>query len=299
MEPPEITIIEGVGDEVTVVAGIMVLIMALVLAWLSTYVADGSNHLLGTVVATGDSSVIHLNPIENYVGNSVSEQSEPQNATENTEEKADEGSASGTSPTVEQVDNGSGSDAALDCLLDIQGLPQRTVSIEGVSQESQGVPQAVTNMEESELNPGFIKVRLKFLNDTEEVAIVKPEDTIGILKSKYFPGQESQMKFIYQGQLLQDQARTLQSLNILDNCVIHCHLSQTVSAIPDTVAAPSEAGGITLSMSDLMIPIFMLMLAVIWYFRINYRQLFTAPATISLVGVTVFFSFLVFGMYGR
>lgn len=107
------------------------------------------------------------------------------------------------------------------------------------------------------------------------------------------------MKFIYQGQLLQDQARTLQSLNILDNCVIHCHLSQTVSAIPDTVVAPSEAGGITLSMSDLMIPIFMLMLAVIWYFRINYRQLFTAPATISLVGVTVFFSFLVFGMYGR
>uniref|UniRef100_A0A0B8RNY7 Transmembrane and ubiquitin-like domain-containing protein 2-like n=1 Tax=Philothamnus irregularis TaxID=1899461 RepID=A0A0B8RNY7_9SAUR len=299
MEPPEITIIEGVGDEVTVVAGIVVLIMALVLAWLSTYVADGSNNLLGTVVATGDSSVIHLNPIENYVGNSVSEQTEPQNATENTEEKADEGSASGTGPMVEQVENGSGSDAALDCLLDIRGLPQRTFSIDGVSQESQGVPQIVANMEESEPNPGFIKVRLKFLNDTEEVAIVKPEDTIGILKSKYFPGQESQMKFIYQGQLLQDQARTLQSLNILDNCVIHCHLSQTISAIPDTVVAPSEAGGITLSMSDLMMPIFMLMLAVIWYFRINYRQLFTAPATISLVGVTVFFSFLVFGMYGR
>ncbi|XP_015687721.1 transmembrane and ubiquitin-like domain-containing protein 2 [Protobothrops mucrosquamatus] len=299
MEPPEVTLIEGVGDEVTVVAGIVVLIMALVLAWLSTYVADGSNNLLGTVVATGDSSVIHLNPIENYVGSSVSEQSEPENATEDTEEKADEGSASGTGLTVEQVDNGSGSDAALDCLLDIQGVPQRTFFIDGVSQESQGVPQTEANMEESEPNPGFIKVRLKFLNDTEEVAIVKPEDTIGILKSKYFPGQESQMKFIYQGQLLQDQARTLQSLNILDNCVIHCHLSQTVSAIPDTVVAPSEAGGITLSMSDLMIPIFMLMLAVIWYFRINYRQLFTAPATISLVGVTVFFSFLVFGMYGR
>ncbi|XP_007425405.1 transmembrane and ubiquitin-like domain-containing protein 2 [Python bivittatus] len=299
MEPPEVTIIEGVGDEVTVVAGIVVLIMALVLAWLSTYVADGSSHLLGTIMASGDSSVIHLNPIENYVGNPVSEQSEPQDTTEDTEEKADEGSASGTGPTVEQADNSSGSDAALDCLLDIQSLPQRTFSVDGVSQENQGVQQTVANMEESEPNPGFIKVRLKFLNDTEEVAIVKPEDTIGILKSKYFPGQESQMKFIYQGQLLQDQARTLQSLNILDNCVIHCHLSQTVSAMPDTVVAPSETGGITLSMGDLMIPIFMLMLAVIWYFRINYRQLFTAPATISLVGVTVFFSFLVFGMYGR
>lgn len=108
------------------------------------------------------------------------------------------------------------------------------------------------------------------------------------------------MKFIYQGQLLQDQARTLRSLNILDNCVIHCHLSQTtVSAIPDTVVAPTEARGILLSMGNMMILIFVVMLAVIWYFRINYRQLFTAPATVSLVGVTVFFSFLVFGMYGR
>ncbi|XP_061446043.1 transmembrane and ubiquitin-like domain-containing protein 2 [Rhineura floridana] len=300
MEPPEVTIIEGVGDEVTVVAGVVVLIMALVLAWLSTYVADGSNHLLGNVVATGDSSVIHLSPIERYVGNSVSEQSEPQSATEGAEEKAEEGPASDAGPAVEQGDSSSSSDATLDHLLDIQGLPQRTFSVAAGSQENRNVPQTAPVMVENEANPGFIKVRLKFLNDTEEVAIVKPEDTIGILKSKYFPGQESQMKFIYQGQLLQDQARTLRSLNILDNCVIHCHISQTAaSAMPDPVVAPSEAAGITLSMGNLMIPIFVVMLAVIWYFRINYRQLFTAPATISLVGMTVCFSFLVFGMYGR
>ncbi|XP_053115989.1 transmembrane and ubiquitin-like domain-containing protein 2 [Hemicordylus capensis] len=301
MEPPEVTIIEGVGDEVTVVAGMVVLIMALVLAWLSTYVAEGNNQLLGTVVATGDSSVIRLSPIEHYVGNSVvSEQSEPQGATEGAEEKAEEGPASDSGPAVEQGDSSSGSDAALDHLLDIQGLPQRTLSSAAASQENQGVPQTLPVIEDCGPNPGFIKVRLKFLNDTEEVAIVRPEDTVGILKSKYFPGQENQMKFIYQGQLLQDQARTLRSLNILDNCVIHCHLSQTtISAIPDTVVVPSEARGIALSMGNLMIPVFMVMLAVIWYFRINYRQLFTAPATISLVGVTIFFSFLVFGMYGR
>ncbi|KAH0626913.1 hypothetical protein JD844_002207 [Phrynosoma platyrhinos] len=298
MEPPEVTIIEGVGDEVTVVAGVVVLGMALVLAWLSTYVADGSNHLLGTVVAADHSSGIHLNPMERYVGNSSSEQSEPPGATEAAEEKADEGAASDSGIAVEQGDS-SGSDATLDHLLDIQGLPQRTFSLETVSRENQRVTETEP-AKESEPNPGLIKVRLKFLNDTEEVAIVKPEDTIGILKSKYFPGQESQMKFIYQGQLLQDQARTLRSLNILDNCVIHCHFSQTTaSAMPDTVAPPSEAGGIVLSMGNLMVPVFMVMLAVIWYFRINYRQLFTAPATISLVGVTVFFSFLVFGMYGR
>jgi hypothetical protein len=48
-----------------------------------------------------------------------------------------------------------------------------------------------------------------------------------------------------------------------------------------------------------MVPVFVVLLGVVWYFRINYRQFFTGPATISLVGVTVFFSILVFGMYGR
>ncbi|CAM4633626.1 transmembrane and ubiquitin-like domain-containing protein 2 [Lepidochelys kempii] len=308
MEPPGMTIFEGVGDEVTVVTGMVVLVLALVLAWLSTYVADGSNLLLGTIVATGESSVIHLSHVERYVGNSVtSEPTEPQGSADSSEEKAEEegGAASNLGPAVEQGGNGSTSDSSLDHLLNIQGLPKRTSAsesnaLERPGQESQGTSQMSHIGEESEPCSGLIKVRLKFLNDTEEVAMVRPEDTVGILKSKYFPGQENQMKFIYRGQLLQDQARTLRSLNIMDNCVIHCHLSQAASSpIPDSVVTPAEAAGLTVNIGNLMLPVFVVMLAVIWYCRINYRQFFTAPATISLVGVTVFFSFLVFGMYGR
>ncbi|XP_074835472.1 transmembrane and ubiquitin-like domain-containing protein 2 [Carettochelys insculpta] len=308
MEPPGTTIIEGVGDEVTVVAGVVVLVLALVLAWLSTYVADGSNQLLGTIVATGESSVIHLGHVERYAGNSVtSEPPEPQGSPENAEEKAEEeeGAASDLGPAVEQGGSSGTSDSSLDHLLNIQGLPKRTSSskssaLEQPGAESQG-PSPMSHLrEEREPCSGLIKVRLKFLNDTEEVAMVRPEDTVGILKSKYFPGRESQMKFIYQGQLLQDQARTLRSLNIMDNCVIHCHLSQSTSSpLPDSVVTPAEAGGVTVNIGNLMLPVFVVMLAVIWYCRINYRQFFTAPATVSLVGVTVFFSFLVFGMYGR
>ncbi|NWZ60417.1 TMUB2 protein, partial [Haliaeetus albicilla] len=149
---------------------------------------------------------------------------------------------------------------------------------------------------------GLIKIRLKFLNDTEEVAVVRPEDTVGGLKSKYFPGQESQMKFIYRGQLLQDQGRTLRSLHITDNCVIHCHRSRsatTTTTLPDPSAAAPDAGSLPLGGGNLMIPTVMVVLAVVWYFRINYRQLFTAPATVSLIGLTVLFSFLLFGMYGQ
>ncbi|NXX46451.1 TMUB2 protein, partial [Tricholaema leucomelas] len=149
---------------------------------------------------------------------------------------------------------------------------------------------------------GLIKIRLKFLNDTEEVAEVRPEDTVGVLKSKYFPGQESQMKFIYRGQLLQDQGRTLRSLRITDNCVIHCHRSATAAAtagLPDPGTATADSGSLSPGAGSLTVPALMVVLAVVWYLRITYRQLFTAPATVSLIGVTILFSFLVFGMYGQ
>ncbi|XP_025897200.1 ankyrin repeat and SOCS box protein 16 [Nothoprocta perdicaria] len=137
---------------------------------------------------------------------------------------------------------------------------------------------------------GAIKVRLKFLNDAEEVAVVRPEDTVGGLTSKCFPGRESRTKLIYRGQLLRDPARTLRSLRIADNCVIHCHVAPGAAAAPPAARAP---GG------RLAVPALAVLLAGAWYFRINYRQLFTAPAAVSLLGVTVLCSLLAFGVCGR
>ncbi|XP_014644562.1 PREDICTED: transmembrane and ubiquitin-like domain-containing protein 2 isoform X3 [Ceratotherium simum simum] len=265
MELSDVTLIEGVGNEVTVVAGVVVLILALVLAWLSTYVADSSsNQLLGTIVSAGDTSVLHLGHVDHLVA-------------------------------------GQGTPEPTELPHPSEGLPKRHAGPESSSPEAPLRSEDHTCLPPS---PGLINVRLKFLNDTEELAVARPEDTVGALKSKYFPGQESQMKLIYQGRLLQDPARTLRSLNITDNCVIHCHRSPPGSAVPGPSAslAPSsgtEPPSLGVSVGSLMVPVFVVLLGVVWYFRINYRQFFTAPATVSLVGVTVFFSFLVFGMYGR
>lgn len=302
MELSDVTLIEGVGNEVTVVAGVVVLILALVLAWLSTYVADsGSNQLLGTIVSAGDTAVLHLGHVDHLVaGQSTPEAAELPHPSEGNDEKAEEsGEAGGDSPG--EPGAGGGVEPGLEHLLDIQGLPKRHTDLENSS------PEVALPAEDSaclSASPVLIKVRLKFLNDTEELAVARPEDTVGTLKSKYFPGQEGQMKLIYQGRLLQDPARTLRSLNITDNCVIHCHRTPPGSAVsgPSASLAPSSAGepsSLGVSVGSLMVPVFVVLLGVVWYFRINYRQFFTAPATVSLVGVTVFFSFLVFGMYGR
>ncbi|XP_045155523.1 transmembrane and ubiquitin-like domain-containing protein 2 isoform X2 [Echinops telfairi] len=290
MELSDITLIEGVGNEVTVVAGVVVLILALVLAWLSTYVADSStNHLLGTIVSAGDTSVLHLGHVDHLMaGQGTPEPTELPHPSESNDEKAEEVGEGGGDATGE-LGAGGGAEPSLEHLLDIQGPPKRQVGPQSGSPE--GSP------------PTLINVRLKFLNDTEELAVARPEDTVGALKSKYFPGQESHMKLIYQGRLLQDPARTLRSLNITDQAVIHCHRSPPGPTVPGPSASLSssstESPSLGVNVGSLMVPVFVVLLAVVWYFRINYRQFFTAPATVSLVGVTVFFSFLVFGMYGR
>ncbi|XP_066119579.1 transmembrane and ubiquitin-like domain-containing protein 2 isoform X1 [Saccopteryx bilineata] len=302
MELSDVTLIEGVGNEVTVVAGVVVLILALVLAWLSTYVADNSsNQLLGTIVPAGDTSILHVGHVDHLVtGQGTPEPTELPLPSEGNDEKAEEAGEGGGESSGEP---GAGGDVepSLEHLLDIQGLPKRQMGPESIS------PEAPLRSEDSTClppSPSFINVRLKFLNDTEELAVARPEDTVGTLKSKYFPGQENQMKLIYQGRLLQDPARTLRSLNITNNCVIHCHRSPPGSAVPGpsaslTPSSATEPPSLGVSVGSLMVPVFVVLLGVVWYFRINYRQFFTAPATVSLVGVTVFFSFLVFGMYGR
>ncbi|XP_033618968.1 transmembrane and ubiquitin-like domain-containing protein 2 isoform X2 [Fukomys damarensis] len=301
MELSGVTLMEGVGNEVTVVAGVVVLVLALVLAWLSTYVADsGSSQLLGTIVSAGDASVLHLGHVDQLVsGPGAPQPTELPHPSEGSEEKAEE-TCTGRGDTARELGAGAGVEPNLEQLLDIQGLPRWEVAAES------GGPAALPESDGGPCLPsaaGLINLRLKFLNDTEELAVAKPEDTVGALKRKYFPGQENRIKLIYRGRLLQDPERTLHSLNITDSCVIHCHCSPLGTAAPDSSAplAPSaaEPPSLGISAGSLMVPVFVVLLGVVWYFRINYRQFFTAPATVSLVGITVFFSFLVFGLYGR
>ncbi|XP_051879385.1 transmembrane and ubiquitin-like domain-containing protein 1 [Pristis pectinata] len=142
-------------------------------------------------------------------------------------------------------------------------------------------------------------MRLKFLNDTERIVQVRPEHTIGHIKRTQFPHQEHQVRLIYQGQLLGDDTQTLSSLHITGNCVVHCHISQNATPQSPAGSHAAENTETTLNVGGLMLPLFFLMLSVLWYYQINYRHFFTAPATISLVGITILFSFVAFGAYRR
>ncbi|XP_043955800.1 transmembrane and ubiquitin-like domain-containing protein 2 [Gambusia affinis] len=325
-----LTMLEGVEEEVVATGGALLLALALILAWLSTHVADRGDHILGTILTVGaHASLIGLGAHENYSGGpNVTDAPEQQAAQPAQEIKPDDGE-----PANErgEGDAEAAEDVWTDLRLDIRSKQPQVGALhfsDGEEDEADENDDEEEELKEVDRHPvkallslrttipcasttTSISVRLKFLNDTEEVAVVEPEDTVGILKSKCFSGREHQVKLIYQGQLLQDPKKTLFSLNITDNSVIHCHISQAVQgpnpeegSQPGTGAGPVASGGfrspsVAISTSSMVVPVFVVILAVVWYFRINYRQFFTAPATISLVGVTVFFSFLIFGMHSR
>ncbi|XP_053299090.1 transmembrane and ubiquitin-like domain-containing protein 2 [Pleuronectes platessa] len=339
-----LTMLDGLEGEVTAAGGVLLLVLALVLAWLSTHVADRGDHILGTILTVGThASLIGLGAHDSYsAGSPGADAPEQQAAPPSQENKSDDGE-----PGAERGEGEGAEGVRADLLLDIQCKPpqagghtsdeeeddvyeedEEEEDEEELEEENKRVMKSISVLT-STISPATttitppppttittnttttISLRLKYLNDTEEVAVVEPQDTVGVLKSKYFSGREHLTKLIYQGQLLQDPKKTLLSLNITHNSVIHCHISQVLqeadpeevdesgTGVSSGVSGGFRAAGVAISTSSLVVPVFVVILAVVWYFRINYRQFFTAPATISLVGVTVFFSFLIFGMHSH
>ncbi|XP_051990293.1 transmembrane and ubiquitin-like domain-containing protein 1 [Xyrauchen texanus] len=287
-------LIEGVGDEVTLLFGVVFLVLILVLAWASTHTVEPPEHLLSPSPGTAPSAETDSQePLP--LGNT---DSSPGGVSENGKSEPGTGAEGQTS---DDNRTGGGEEGLLEeARIGRDGLRHRETAGPS-SQPSASAPSATQPLDEDVSNDTQrnMVLRLKFLNDTERTAQVNPQDTIGYLKRTYFAGQEHQVRLIYQGQLLHDDAQTLASLNLADNSVLHCHISQHATRAMPAGARAADQVHVALNVGSLMVPLFVLMLSVLWYFQIQYRQFFTAPATASLVGITIFFSFVAFGVYRR
>lgn len=184
-----LTMLDGMEGEVTAAGGVLLLALALVLAWLSTHVADRGDHILGTILTVGaHASLIGLGGHDAYGGGAPSADApEQQSAPPSQENKPDE-------PGSEGGEGEGAGEQAEGLQFDIQsGRPD--VSDEEDEDEDDD------ELDEDDKNilkhiPAFsrvispslsadsasISVRLKFLNDTEEVAVVEPQDTVEGLK---------------------------------------------------------------------------------------------------------------------
>lgn len=155
-------LIEGVGDEVTLLFGILLLLLVLLLAWISTRTSEPPEHLFVSATSPTPS-----------LGNSPAQQ-------DSLLSSADTAPSSSSSSSNSSVSESSQAE-----------VPPSTASSQQAKDEEDGRAEALRSRGggvegdgggESSSSQRNMVVRLKFLNDTERTAQVKPQDTIGYIK---------------------------------------------------------------------------------------------------------------------
>lgn len=155
-------LIEGVGDEVTLLFASMLLLLVLLLAWISTRTSESPEHLLPST--TGPSPSLRSSPAQ---------QDTPPSTT-NTSSSSSSGSVSDSSLTEVPPTNTSTQEDKEGG----EGLGGGERGGDGLRSNGGG---GGGGAEPSSSQRNMV-VRLKFLNDTERTAQVQPQDTIGYIK---------------------------------------------------------------------------------------------------------------------
>ncbi|NP_001089771.1 transmembrane and ubiquitin-like domain-containing protein 1 [Xenopus laevis] len=306
-------LIEGVGDEVTVLFALVLFFMVLMLAWVSTHTTERApTHWIRPEPAQGGASSnsqrdFHPGPSQTLTN--ADPNSETVDSSDSTQSSREFQNA-GATPHSEVAFSSSGSTvstggsveytgAAADSPPDGESHPNFTVSSRdpqagaSSSLRYRGLGDGTTAQSAEEA--GTIHLRLKFLNDTERLVTVRLSDTIMYIKRTYFPGQELRVRLIFQGQLLRDDSQTVSSLQLRDGSVLHCHISQHAS-VPGVGA---DQANVPLNVGNLLVPLLFLIVMLLWYCQFQYPSLFTGTATACLGGFTLLISAIAFSSYHR
>ncbi|XP_075070415.1 LOW QUALITY PROTEIN: transmembrane and ubiquitin-like domain-containing protein 1 [Mixophyes fleayi] len=292
-------LIEGVDDEVTLLFAVLLLLIVIVLAWISTHTAERSPA----------HSSSHSGDVQTGSGRNVSQQEQPEilYLVPTTIQPDSDGALSNdetgssilltdrvTPPSPEPAhitgEPALGTDSIsgyTEPISPSQNSESPSLRHRGPHTQAEG---GSTDDQES------ITLRLKFLNDTERVVTVRMSDTVLHIKRSQFPGQESRVRLIYQGHLLRNDSQTVASLQLMDNCVLHCHISQHASAPGQSGA---ELDQVPLNIGSLLVPLLGLILFIMWYCQLQYPHLFTATATASLALITLLVTVIAFSSYRR
>lgn len=150
----DMALIEGIGDELTLLVSALLLILVLLLAWISTRTSEPPEHLFASAP-----------------GPSQSAQQEAPSSFPDASSSLSSGSVS-SSPLTEAAPEASGQEEK-----DEGGGTGQAAGGEGLGHSEGG-----GGVGESSSSQRNMVVRLKFLNDTERTAQVKPQDTIGYIK---------------------------------------------------------------------------------------------------------------------
>lgn len=139
--------------------------------------------------------------------------------------------------------------------------------------------------------PGSIRIRLKFLDETQRHVFAQLTEKVGSFKRQHFSIEldaNRHIRLIFNGQLLSQDSSTLAQYGLFDNCVVHCHVSQP-QLLPHSSGRSGEAAAQEEEdayVSRLLAPLLYAVMVLMWYLRYEYGHLFNTMSTIILLFLT-------------
>jgi len=296
MGDQENEIIAGVGNEVFYFFVLLVLLLVVVVAWYSTYVVEP---VVQSVI------LVERSPVGGAVGSNQIQASSPEEVRQAVTQFLQQQPRDGGEEVEEHPQT-----------AQLAGQQQPTTPAEQQQQQ-----QATSEPDPVEAGPlpeeERFTVRLKFLNDTQKDVEASLVENIGQFKRRNFSEEinsNKNVRLIFNGQVLRDEASTLRSCGLFDKCVVHCLIhaatpsqgqGTTGGAHGHSHAQGQHAHGHThnhaqhrdLDVSAYFIPILGLALAMLWYFAVAYNMYFNLMSTTALIGLTSLYFLSVYGTH--
>ncbi|XP_048001469.1 transmembrane and ubiquitin-like domain-containing protein 1 isoform X2 [Leguminivora glycinivorella] len=155
-----------------------------------------------------------------------------------------------------------------------------------------------------------ILIKLKYLNDTLKEVEGSLDELLKDFKWRHFSVElsaESRVRLIFNGRVLLDDGLTLRACGLHDRAVVHC-LVHPKRVVPAQTLSTEETGTTELvtegtpperawDLENILMTLVSVALTVVWFFRCEYSNMFTASASVALFGLTVFYSVAIFGLY--
>ncbi|GIY26833.1 ubiquitin-like domain-containing protein [Caerostris extrusa] len=270
--------IEGIGDEVT---AFFVLIIVLVIATLVTFIGNGSQFVTNSqpVITVRSAEII---PVNTEWRSQRASETQIQNT-----EPPDNNRTSPPYPTTNQWPPQTADRY-------YQEAPLLETNIEDVADDTEDqnssddarpseelreseIPTAPAEENQQETaeqsTPSGVRIRLKYLDDTERNVKSNLSATVGEFKRNHFPEELASNKIvrlIFCGHLLRDNS-TLESYRIVENSVIHVQILQAqANQNRSPVTQNAE-----LDLSNLLWPLLSIILGMCWIFYFKYPEFFS------------------------
>ncbi|XP_076628384.1 uncharacterized protein LOC143345292 isoform X2 [Colletes latitarsis] len=239
------TLIEGVGNEVTNFFIVVVVLLVGWLAWCSTSIID--QPLIRTVFILRHRTRTHNAELRsNHQNTNISQASNTEISQEESVEPVTEDNSNNSQscpePSVAESHRIFEATATEEVLIEAMDsfnndntlLLQKQTKIDTTEERSIPTSACIDNVECRSENlstndANEISIKLKFINDDQKVVIGSLNELLGDFKRRHFQMEldaQKLIRLIFKGHILQTDNQTLEQCGLYNNCVVHCLIHQ-------------------------------------------------------------------------